>query len=266
MKVETMQLPSNIATLIKEKSYTVDDIGMSGSAVRVYDDCVLKIQPFSVETDNEYKLLQFFAQRDMSPRVIAREVVDGTDFLLMEKCRGSMLCDAKYLREPHKLVEIASYVMQSLWGIDISLCPVNMTLAAKLKQAEYNVTHGLVDLANVNPSTFGVNGRFANSEKLLKWLIDNQPHEDLSVTHGDFCLPNVFFDGKHSRIIDVGRGGVADKYQDIALFYRSLRDNLMGGYGGAYFGELDEDMFFSVLGITPDWDKIDYYILLDELF
>ena len=69
-----------------------------------------------------------------------------------------------------------------------------------------------------------------------------------------------------AKLIDVGRGGVADKYQDIALLYRSLSDNLSGCYGGKYFGELDKDMFFSVLNITPDWDKIDYYIMLDELF
>ena len=266
MNTEIIKLPSKIAILLNEKSYAVDNIGLSASTVRIYDDCVLKIQPFSAETDNEYKLLQFFSQRDLSPRVIAREVVDGVDFLLMEKCRGAMLCDAKFLREPRKLIEIATSVLHTLWKIDISTCPVDMTLATKLRQAEYNVTHGLVDLDNVNPSTFGVNGRFANPDKLLLWLIDNQPREDLAVTHGDFCLPNVFFDGKRAKIIDVGRGGVADKYQDISLLYRSLKDNLAGGYGGAYFGELDEKTFFSVLGITPNWDKIDYYILLDELF
>ena len=266
MKQDILKLPSSIKALLKEKTYTVDDIGMSGSAVRVYDDCVLKIQMLSTETDNEYKLLKFFSENSLSPRVIAREVVDGVDFLLMEKCHGSMLCDAEYLREPSKLVEIASGVLHDLWMLDVATCPVDMTLAHKLQLAEYNVTHDLVDLGNVNPTTFGVNGRFANPEKLLEWLYDNQPTEDLVVTHGDFCLPNVFFDGKYTKIIDVGRGGVADKYQDIALFYRSLRDNLSGGYGGAYFGELDERMFFSVLGITPDWDKIDYYILLDELF
>ncbi|MCH5160319.1 MAG: aminoglycoside 3'-phosphotransferase [Clostridiales bacterium] len=227
---------------------------------------MLKIQPLSLETDNEYKLLEFFAQRNLAPQVIAREVVDGEDYLLMEKCRGEMLCDSKYLRNPRTLLEIAGTVLHNLWNLDVSLCPVDMTLANKLKLAEYNVTHGLVDLDNVDPSTFGINGRFANPEKLLAWLIDNQPREDLVVTHGDFCLPNVFFDGKLAKIIDVGRGGVADRYQDVALLYRSLRDNLRGCYGGEYFGELGEKTFFSALGITPNWDKTDYYILLDELF
>ena len=266
MKQSESYLPSSISVLLEEKSYAVDSVGLSGSAVRVYDDHVLKIQPFSTETDNEFKLLQFFAERSLAPNVVAREVVDCVDYLLMEKCRGKMLCDAEFLRKPSKLFEIASDVLHSLWPIDVSLCPVDMTLANKLKLAEYNVTHGLVDLNNVDPSTFGANGRFASPDRLLAWLIDNQPREDLAVTHGDFCLPNVIFDGTRSQIIDVGRGGVSDKYQDIALLYRSTRDNLLGCYGGKNYGKLDKKAFFSALGITPDWDKIDYYMLLDELF
>lgn len=266
MKLEKTQLPKEIAKFLKEKAYTLDGIGMSGSSVRLYDDAVLKIQPFSTETENEFKLLQFLSQHNLSPRVIAHEVEYGMDFLLMEKCHGVMLCDSNLLHNPCKLAEIASGVLHSLWKLDISTCPVDMTLRNKLKLAEYNVTHGLVDLDNVNPSTFGANGRFANPEKLLAWLIDNQPREDLVVTHGDFCLPNIIFDGCCAKAIDVGRGGVADKYQDIALLYRSLNDNLAGGYGGEYIGKLDVKMFFSKLEITPDWDKIDYYILLDELF
>ena len=261
-----VNLPSQIAKLLANKTYTSNGVGMSNAAVRVYDGSVLKIQPFSTETDNEHKLLQFLSQRNLAPQVIAREVVDGTDFLLMERCRGKMLCDSNLLRQPTKIAEIASQVLHALWNTDVTACPVDMTLHNKLKLAEHNVTHGLVDLGNVNPSTFGANGRFANPEHLLKWLTDNQPREELVVTHGDFCLPNVFYDGVSAKVIDVGRGGIADRYQDVALLYRSLRDNLMGHYGGEYFGELDERMFFSVLGITPDWDKIDYYILLDELF
>ena len=266
MKQNEVNLPNKIAALIKDRAYSVDNVGLSGSAVRVYDDCVLKVQSYSTETENEYKLLQFFSECNLSPRVIARELADGIDFLLMEKCNGAMLCAPQFLSEPRKLIEIAAGMLHSLWTIDISLCPVDMTLSNKLKLAEYNVAHGLVDLNNVDPSTFGAYGRFANPDKLLTWLIDNQPQEELVVTHGDFCLPNVFFDGRHATIIDVGRGGVADKYQDIALLYRSTRDNLRGHYSGKYFGELDEKDFFSALGIIPDLDKIEYYMLLDELF
>ena len=98
-------------------------------------------------------------------------------------------------------------------------------------------------------------------------MIDNRPQEEPVLSHGDFCLPNIFFSkNKVSGFIDLGKMCVADKYQDIALCYRSLTNNLDGGYGGKVRKKHDVNKFFNKLGIVPDWDKIRYYILLDELF
>lgn len=53
-------------------------------------------------------------------------------------------------------------------------------------------------------------------------------------------------------------GGIADTYQDIALCVRSLKHN----FGTDEYTEL----LFKHLDMEPDWERIDYYILLDELF
>lgn len=97
--------------------------------------------------------------------------------------------------------------------------------------------------------------------------MDNRPDEDLVFSHGYFCLPNIFLkDDKVSGFIDLGNMGIADRYQDIALCYRSLNNNLAGAYGGKVYGKIDDNLLFDCLGITPDYEKIRYYILLDELF
>lgn len=63
----------------------------------------------------------------------------------------------------------------------------------------------MVDMENVEPDTFGPNG-FSNQEELLVWLEKNRPQEDIVLTHGDFCLPNVFIDNdKISGFIDFGK-------------------------------------------------------------
>lgn len=84
---------------------------------------------------------------------------------------------------------------------------------------------------------------------------------------GDFCLPNIFFDNDNiSGYIDLGKTGIADKWCDIALCYRSLSDNYAGRYNGHAYSGVDASLLFQKIGVEPDWEKIRYYILLDELF
>ncbi|MFW8265181.1 phosphotransferase, partial [Klebsiella pneumoniae] len=46
---------------------------------------------------------------------------------------------------------------------------------------------------------------------------------DSVVTHGDFSLDNLIFDeGKLIGCIDVGRVGIADRYQDLAILWNCL--------------------------------------------
>ena len=70
---------------------------------------------------------------------------------------------------------------------------------------------------------------------------------------------------REGMLIDLGNAGVADKWRDIALCYRSLRHNADGTFGKYYPGIAPDDLF-KELGIEPDWDKMRYYILLDEPF
>src|SRR5574344_893714 len=68
----------------------------------------------------------------------------------------------------------------------------------------------------------------------------------------------LFLRAALSGFIDLGRSGRADKWYDIAFCVRSIREDI----GEEQYVEL----FFDLLGIKPDWEKIKYYILLDELF
>lgn len=125
---------------------------------------------------------------------------------------------------------------------------------------------GLVDVDNVEPDTFGSDG-FENPAALLRWLWAHRPEEEPALSHGDYCLPNVFLDGGNvSGFLDLGRAGVADKWCDIALCYRSLSHNYSGRFHSAAYSGYDDLLLFKALGLEPDWQKIRYYILLDELF
>ncbi len=129
----------------------------------------------------------------------------------------------------------------------------------------YRVENDMVDVDDAEPETYG-EGEFKDPYELLSWLETNRPEEELVFSHGDLCLPNIFFqDGKLSGLIDIGNAGVCDKWQDLALCYRSLKHNANGSYAKVYPG-INEDELFKLLGIEPDNEKLRYYILLDELF
>ncbi|MDE6586219.1 MAG: aminoglycoside 3'-phosphotransferase [Clostridia bacterium] len=265
MNREINELPESILKTVRHKPYEVTRVGLSGAEVRVYENFVLKIQPHSATSVNEAAFMRFLQGKIPVPEVVLFQTQNGMDYLLMTRLRGRMLCSEEYLSNPKTLFEKAAKVLHMLWAIPAKDCPSDMSLSYKLRLAENNVVGNLVDVGNVNPSTFGAHGRFKNPEHLLRWLIDNKPAEDIVTSHGDLCLPNIFDCGGETAIIDFPYGGAADRYCDIALLYRSSKDNLQGGYG-KFYSKFDEKLFFDVLSVTPDRDKIDYYILLDELF
>ena len=261
-----MRLPSGIQNMIGTRPYRLDDVGLSGSQVLLFDDMVLKIQPESEESKTEHAIMQWLDGKLPVPQILCHEAENGMSYLLMSHVPGKMSCDLGFINAPDQLTELLAKGLKKLWSVDITDCPCDASLDRHLDAAEYNVKNGLVDLENVEPETFGENG-FHDPEELLAWLKTNRPEEDLVFSHGDYCLPNIFADEQGiSGYIDLGRAGVADRYRDIAICYRSLKSNLHGSYGGHPPVEFDCDELFRKLEIMPDWEKIRYYILLDELF
>ncbi len=269
-----MKLPESISRIIQDEKYEKDDIGMSDSSVMIFRDKVLKIQKLNKEAENEYGMLLYLQGMLPVPQVYAWEKENGTAYLLMEKCAGEMACSEKYMADPAGQCKLLAAGMKKMWDMDISDCTFDQSLSHKLAQAEINVKSGLVDLDNVEPETFGENG-FKDPYDLLEWLCRNRPVEEPVMSHGDYCLPNLFGVGERvTGFIDLGRSGVGDKWCDIAICFRSLNHNYSGKYQKKYQEKYqkkanmvyDEMLLFRELGIKPDWEKIKYYILLDELF
>ncbi len=261
-----MKLPKTIQEKIGAQSYTQDTIGMSGATILLFDTMVLKIQQESPEARTERQMLQWLGGRLPVPEILCHEIVDGTSYLLMSRLSGKMTCDLAIINDPTRLVDLLCEGLQMLWNTDISECPCDATLDQHLSAAEYRVRNGLVDMDDAEPDTFGEYG-FQNPEALLAWLQANRPTEDIVLSHGDYCLPNILAgDTGVCGFLDWGRAGYADRYRDIAICYRSLKSNLHGSYGDHPPIDFDANALFHKLGITPDWDKIRYYILLDELF
>ena len=260
-------LPKSISNKITGSTWTYDNIGMSDSTILLFDDMVLKIEKVSRSSEHERILLDWLNDVVPVPKIIASEIQGEYHFLLMSKLSGDMACSDNSLHNMEDTVKALAHGLKMLWQVDITNCPCSNMVSDKIIQAKYNIENDLVDMDDFNPETFTTEG-FVDVPDLFNWLNNNRPTEDSVFSHGDFCLPNIFISGcETTGFIDWGNGGIADRWQDIALCVRSLQHNYMehGEYDEAQYQKY-KDLLFSELGILPDEEKIRYYILLDELF
>lgn len=260
-----MFLPESILRIVGDRIPESEGIGMSGASVYYLGDLVLKIENDNRESRNNLAMLRWLDGKVLVPKVLAEETVAGKRYLIMSRLPGRMACDESYLSQPETFVKLLADGLRMLWSVDAKDCPCDQMLDQKLKNARYTVENGLVDMKNVDPDTFGETG-FDSPVHLLRWLEEHRPEESPVLSHGDYCLPNVFLqDGQVSGFLDLGRCGLADRWLDIAICWRSLRDNFNGSFG-YYDPDFDPDCLFRELDIEPDWEKIRYYLLMDELF
>lgn len=261
-----LNVPQKIKGLIANKPYSVDEIGMSGNQVLIFEDMVLKIENSSDSIDQQVQMMQWLEEKAAVPKVLAYEIENEKSYLLMSKISGVMSCDTYYLEHSQELLKALASGLKMLWEVDITDCPVVRDVDAVLKDARERVEKDLVDVEDAEPTTFGKGG-YESPQHLLEWLENHRPAFEPVLSHGDYCLPNVFLEnGQIKGFIDLGRAGVGDKWNDIALCYRSLKHNFDGTYGGKVYEDFNPDLLFMELGIEPEWDKIKWYLLLDELF
>ena len=254
-------LPENILKYIKNKKYKTDHIGMSKSSIYIFDDYVLKIENNTSHTQDSINILKWLKGKIPVPKIIYHEIYNNKSYLLMSKIEGKMSCDDYYLENSDKLLKLISEAFKLIWSIDISDCPINKDIDTKLKEARYRVENNIINKEDFH------NEEFKTPEHLLLWLETNKPDFEPVFSHGDFCLPNIFLEGdKIKGFVDLGDSGVSDKWYDIALCYKSLKNNFNGTYGGKIYTNFDPNSLFKVLGIEPNLEKIRYFLLLDELF
>ena len=185
----------------------------------------------------------------------------------MSKLPGEIACSDKNLHSIEDTIVTLAKGLKMMWAINTKNCPCTSTVADKLAQVKFDIENNLVDMDNFDAETFTTE-EFKDVYDLYNHLESNQPIEDLVFSHGDYYLPNVFIaDHDITGFIDLGNGGISDRWQDIALCVRTLRSRHMKF---ANRGETEyqkyKKLLFNELEIEPDEEKIRYFILLYEFF
>lgn len=240
---------------------TPDRVGMSFAEVIRWEKpgeaLYLKTAPASardcLSIGREHRALAWAKGRLRVPEIEYFGADGENEYLLTWALPGQVL--ESFIDDPGFLIGAHIAALRALWQVDIADCPFDARAEKRLSDLRYLLDHGLTD----DPENWEEDNEFDDPEEIYNWLAAHIPaQDDLALSHGDFTTDNIFLSEEQPGFIDLGRLGVASRWNDIALCVRTLQD----------LPDSDRHIasFFDRLCIEPDWAQIKYFILLDELF
>ena len=252
------QLPPPLRRVLPAARWEAVTHGKSGAQVWSSRRFVLKVaarQGLGRPLHAEMVRLRWLTGRLPVPEVVGYEVTPGAEYLAVTRLPGVPLDHPDALVHPLRVTELLARALRELHALPVRDCPFNSSLNVTLRQARERLEAGQIDESDFDDERQGW-----TAVQVMNELLRTRPaHEDLVVTHGDPCLPNLLLDGEYlSGFIDVGRLGLADRHADLALARRDLTHTI---------GPEMAEHFLDVYGRgLLDAGKLEYYALLDELF
>jgi aminoglycoside 3'-phosphotransferase I len=188
--------------------------------------------------------VKHFVRTPMDAWLLMEAMPGKTAYQMLEASRDNHLA----------IVDALAAFLARFHAIPVSGCPFNSAHTFRLTQARARIDAGLIDVDDFDDERQGW-----SADQVWEAMQSQLPlAPDPVVTHGDFSLDNLLMqNGEVVGCIDVGRLGIADRYQDLAIIWNCL-------------GEFDsslQERFWQQYGISEvDERKLQFHLLLDELF
>lgn len=260
--IEPVAVPAGLAALVAGRTWFRDQVGESGCAVhrlvREGDgDLYLKMAGADRLADlvDEMARLRWLSGYLPVPPLHGFGLEAGGGWLLTGRLPGRtayQLLEEDPAAAPVLAASLARF-LRRLHAIPVERCPFNADSALRLAAAKDRMEAGLVEEDEFDAARLGKSARAVWDEMRAAM----PAAFDRVVTHGDFSLDNLLVvDGDVTGCIDLGRVGVADPWQDLAILWHSL----------AEFGEEAAAAMLQAYGIALDPAKLDFHLRLDEFF
>ncbi len=248
---------------IVHSNFTELHLGKSGARILQFDDMILKIEDQSESSQRKSSQRESSqgksSQSETSQSETSQSEASQREYEALNWLQGRLPVPALY---GHEIKDNKSYILMSKVKGKMLCDPTILSNRRRLLKSAVAALRTLwsVDITDCPKAWYDKNS--SNSE-------------DLVLSHGDLCLPNIFVSCHGIEgFIDLGRVKVASKWRDIAIILKSLTDNLVGCYaqadyvqadygqadcGQADYGSFDAQEFFDLLEMKPDVEKLKYY-------
>ncbi|WP_419826936.1 APH(3') family aminoglycoside O-phosphotransferase [Sphingomonas sp.] len=256
-------LPAALAERIAGRAWSRDTVGEAGCAVwRLHRpgaaDYYLKQGDGARTADilDEATRLRWLAGRLPVPAVRHLTVDGDAAWLLTDAIAGPTAWQALDARPGRRgeVVDALADFLRRIHALPVDRCPFEAGHALRLAHARDRLEAGEID-----ESDFGEDHAGWSAARLWEEITTLLPFDaGRVVTHGDYSLDNIVMaEGGVAGCLDVGRLGVADPHQDVAILWECL---------GEFDAELRE-RFLARIGIAAvNERRLRFHLMLDECF
>lgn len=205
---------------------------------------------------DELVRLRWLAPHVPVPHVAAFAFDGNAAWLLMTAIPGETAWEVltAHPDQAEAVVEAVATFLCRFHAIAPEPCPFTAAAPHRLALARARIAQGLIDEEDFDDEREG----WSTTQVWDALHALPPPGAPAVVTHGDFSLDNILIaGGAVTGCIDVGRAGLADRYQDIAILWNCL---------GEFSADLQSRLLVALGEGAGDRERIDFHLLLDELF
>lgn len=255
------EVPRVIAQFIGDAPPVADEVGESPGHVYGFTRgndrfflkaCAAVYAPTTYSVLREARVLQWLDDHLSVPEVAVVAESAAGEFMVTRCVPGEPLKTRSH--DQRAMLELFREALRQLQAVPIAECPFDASAPLRLNELEYLLARDLCE----KDYDLQQWPNLSTPEELLASLHATLPSEEPGFSHGDLCDNNVFVDA-HDQLhfIDLGRGGIADRWLDIAFAHRNLRENVSQSVANE---------FLEGLGEPDQLGKREFFELLDELF
>ncbi|WP_422418723.1 APH(3') family aminoglycoside O-phosphotransferase [Pseudomonas sp. GZD-222] len=256
-----LNLPQPITCFIGDALLLPDEIGESPCDVYHFSrgnerfflkTCPPQFIPTTYSVQREAQVLQWLEGRLSVPEVVALGESGDGEFMITRAVPGESL--QRRIEQKLPVLELFREALHQVQSVLIADCPFDSSATLRLRELEYLMAQGLcADDLDLQPWP-----NLHTPKDLLAHLQATVALEDRVFSHGDLGDSNVFVDAREQlHFIDLGRGGIADRWLDIAFVHRNLREEVSATVAAE---------FLAGASAFDNPAKREFFEQLDELF